>query len=170
MDRDLPESTDGIGGRARDPFRADHCALVEGACAWCGLVTVAIDQFGCTPSQADGAGLCQFVCPVCSRLNTRGVGLLEIKTLIVAGARFVPTAPLELLEARTGGALTWDEVLDFSLALNTSPRRPATTGSADRPIPAGSAIAGVRQFPRSTSFIFPPELRPNRRRKRSENP
>lgn len=91
-------------------------SLVEAECAWCGLVTVAIDDLGCIASHADERGLCEFVCPLCARLATKSVSLLEVKTLLIAGARVLPHAPLELLEAKEGDALSWDDVLDFGLA------------------------------------------------------
>ncbi len=95
---------------------ADDDSLVEAECAWCGLVTVAIDDLGCSASQADERGLCEFVCPLCERLVTKSVSSLEVKTLLVAGAHVLARAPLELLEPKTGDALSWDDVLDFGLA------------------------------------------------------
>ena len=99
-----------------DQGRPREDALVEGECPWCGLVTVAIDDLGCIASQADERGLCQFVCPLCGRLASKSVSLLEVKTLLVAGARLLAHAPLELLEPKTGDAISWDDVLDFGLA------------------------------------------------------
>lgn len=94
----------------------DEDALVEAECAWCGLVTVSIDDLGCIASLADDHGFCEFVCPLCGRLATKGVSLLVVETLLVAGARPLAHAPLELLEPKKGDALSWDDVLDFRLA------------------------------------------------------
>lgn len=102
--------------RHSDHGGPEEDAFVEAECAWCGLVTVAIDDLGCIASQADERGLCEFVCPLCGRLATKSVSLLEVKTLLVAGARLLTRAPLELLEAKSGPELSWDDVLDFGLA------------------------------------------------------
>lgn len=99
-----------------DQARPGEDALVEGECAWCGMVTVPIDHLGCIASEADERGLCQFGCPLCGRLATKSVSLLEVKTLLVAGARLLHHAPLELLEPKTGDTVSWDDVLDFGLA------------------------------------------------------
>ena len=106
----------------RDPNGSEtgwESALVEVDCAWCGLVTLEIGELGCLASDAEERGLCQFMCPLCNRLTMKSVRLLEIKTLIVAGAQVLATAPLELLEPKTGDPLSWDDVLDFTLALNS---------------------------------------------------
>lgn len=97
-------------------FDQDDDSLVEAECAWCGLVTIVISDLGCVASQADELGLCEFVCPLCGRFVTKSVSLLEVKMLAVAGARLLDQAPLELLEPKTGEALSWDDVLDFALA------------------------------------------------------
>ncbi len=86
-------------------------------------MTVTIHDLGCTASDVDERGLCQFVCPVCGRLATRSVSLLEVKTLIVAGAVALPHAPLELLEPKKGDPISWDDVLDFSLTFEAETGR-----------------------------------------------
>ena len=119
MDAKQPDPEDSWGEqapRALDERRTDSVALVEGECGWCGLVTMAIHDLGCIASDDGKQGLCQFVCPVCDRLAIRGVTLLEVKTLLVAGAVPLDRAPLELLEAKQGDAISWDDVLDFSIA------------------------------------------------------
>ncbi len=90
--------------------------VVEVDCPWCGLVKV--DDRGARVCRVGrrGGGLCQFVCPLCGRLATKSVSLLEVKTLLVAGAHLLAHAPLELLEPKKGDALSWDDVLDFRLA------------------------------------------------------
>lgn len=113
-----PENT-GSERRWRD---LDHggsgeAAFVEAECGWCGLVTLPIEDLGCIASQADDRGLCEFVCPLCGRLATKSISLLEVKTLLLGGARLLAQAPLELLESKQGDALSWDDVLDFGLAL-----------------------------------------------------
>lgn len=90
---------------------------MEVDCAWCGLVTVAMRELGCAVSEADGGGLCQFICPLCGRLVTKRLGLLDIRALILAGVSTSQLAPLELLEHKNGDVVSWDDVLDFRLAL-----------------------------------------------------
>lgn len=104
-------------GGANSPGPNREKPLIEAECAWCGLVTLNIDELGCAVSEGNDRGLCEFVCPFCARVATKSVGLLEIKALVLAGARILVHAPLEFLETKKGAPVSWDDVLDFRLAL-----------------------------------------------------
>ena len=121
MDPDRSNPTN-VGPQQRS--RSSHLqrdTVVEAECTWCGLVTLDIGEIGCLASEADNGGLCEFVCSSCGRIAVRGINLIDVNTLIIAGARPLTHAPLELLEPKTGDPLSWDDVLDFALAFKLEP-------------------------------------------------
>jgi hypothetical protein len=54
---------------------------------------VAIDDLGCIASQADERGCVSLSARCAGRLATKSVSLLEIKSLLVGGARLIAHAP-----------------------------------------------------------------------------
>jgi len=89
----------------------------EARCAWCGPVKLARTALSVHESPM-GAGLFEFRCPSCERLNIRSLDPPDLETLGHAGVRPRPgTAPFELLEERSGPPIGWDELIDFHQAL-----------------------------------------------------
>lgn len=87
-------------------------------CGFCGEVTVPAGSLRCELDPAGPEAVCEFSCPICSRLILVGTGALEALALLAAGARGMPgRAALEVAEPHTGSPVTWDEVLDVHLAL-----------------------------------------------------
>lgn len=65
-----------------------------------------------------GAGLFEFTCPACGRVNFRALSIADLEALALAGVRPVGgRAPFELLEERSGPPIGWDDLLDFHQAL-----------------------------------------------------
>lgn len=96
----------------------DHTEIrVE--CPWCGTQTLPPNALRCSPPAETGkAGLCEFTCPLCSRLV-----LVPATPEGVAAARAVGvdelsgSVPWELLEDRSGPPLSWDDLLDLRLSI-----------------------------------------------------
>jgi len=93
---------------------------IEAQCHWCGTVKVRLADLRCAVDPKDqGAGLCEFACPLCDGLalvpSTQGA----IEALANQGARGIAgNAPFEILEHHSGVALSWDDLLDLHLALD----------------------------------------------------
>lgn len=101
---------------------APETAQVETRCPWCGEVRLPVDDMRCAvgPARPDD-GLCEFDCPTCGRLLLRRVRGDQGGLLLEAGAaRLSGSVPFELLEARDGAALTWDDLLDLHLELEAT--------------------------------------------------
>jgi hypothetical protein len=91
----------------------------EAECPWCGLVQVEVPDLRCEVApHGTTEGLCEFTCPVCSRLVLAPVSAAGVDTLRRLGAARVPGAvPFELLEPHPEAPLSWDDVLDAHVAL-----------------------------------------------------
>lgn len=108
-------------------------ALLEAACAWCGLVTLEPDEVGLHLGSGEDA-LLEFACPGCGRLNFRGLGRPDARVLLAAGMpRARGGAPFELLEERSGPPIGWDDIIEFHLAI------------ARQDKPSGDAPAGFSE-------------------------
>ena len=92
--------------------------LVQSGCPSCGQVVVPASSVVCGTSQSDSAALAQFECPRCGRPLLRPLEITEVSTLLLFGARTSTSAmPFELLESHIGPPVSWDELLEFHLAL-----------------------------------------------------
>jgi hypothetical protein len=92
---------------------------IDAECPWCGPVQVQVADLRCevAPHGPTG-GLCEFICPMCSRLVLAPVPAAAVDTLRRLGAGPVPGAvPFELLERRPRAPLSWDDLLDAHIAL-----------------------------------------------------
>jgi len=88
-------------------------ARFEARCAWCGPVGFEADGLKLHVGRAEQS-LFEFACPACGRLNVRSLAVREAATLLAAGIHQTRgLAPFELLEAREGPPIGWDDVLEF---------------------------------------------------------
>lgn len=86
-------------------------------CPGCGPVVAPADEFRCELEAAGGRGICELRCPVCSAMLIVPAQADAVETMRRGGAGPLPVAPFELLEPHAGPPLSWDDVLDFKLAL-----------------------------------------------------
>ena len=93
-------------------------------CPGCGPVVVPAEEFCCELEAAGGRGICELRCPVCSAMLVVPARAEAVETMRRAGAGRLPRAPFELLEPHVGPPLSWDEVLDFTLAMDASQALP----------------------------------------------
>ena len=99
------------------PAGAERRFRFEARCNWCEAVRVERDRLHVFVSPS-GAGLFEFVCPECERVNFRSLSIADLQALALAGVRPVEgRAPFELLEDRAGPPIAWDDLIDFHLAL-----------------------------------------------------
>lgn len=102
--------------RARGPGTGREFRF-EGRCIWCGPVRVQHESLHVFVSSR-GAGLFEFLCPACERVNFRPLSISDLEALALAGVRPVGgRAPFELLEERSGPPIEWDDLIDFHQAL-----------------------------------------------------
>lgn len=95
---------------------------VRTGCPWCGPIVVDGARFGCEidPGQPE-RGLCQLTCPECSRPIFVPTTAAFIRGFFKAGGQQLEgPVPFELLESHSGAVITWDDLLDFKLALDRS--------------------------------------------------
>jgi hypothetical protein len=91
---------------------------VRVSCPGCGPMLVPAGEFQCEVDASEGKGLCEMRCPVCSAIVVLPAAASAVETLLRAGAGHMHgSIPFELLEPHTGPPLSWDDVLDFKLAL-----------------------------------------------------
>ena len=91
---------------------------VRAVCPGCGPMIVAAGELRCEVEVAGRDGICELKCPVCSTTILVPAVAPAVETLWSAGAGHMDgTVPFELLEPHTGPPLSWDDVLDFKLAL-----------------------------------------------------
>ena len=70
-----------------------------------------------TPSR----GLCELICPSCSQPILFATAPAVIEALFEGGAKHpAGVVPFELLEPHAGPPLSWDDLLDFKVALARS--------------------------------------------------
>ena len=106
--------------------------LVQADCPTCGEVIAQASALICGVSEAEETALCEFPCPGCERPLLLPLAPAEVPTLVLLGARTDRSLPFELLEAHSGPAVTWDEVLDlhFELERQAFPQRELVKGQA----------------------------------------
>lgn len=98
---------------------------VRAACPTCGPVLVDGDLLRCEMEREASKpprGLCELTCPGCSQALLFSTAPAVLEALFKGGVQhFSGAVPFELLEAHAGPALSWDDLLDFKLALDRSP-------------------------------------------------
>jgi hypothetical protein len=100
------------------PWGAGRQFRFEARCNWCESVRVERDRLHVFLSPS-GAGLFEFVCPECERVNFRSLSIADLQALALVGIRPAEgRAPFELLEDRVGPPIEWDDLIDFHLALS----------------------------------------------------
>ncbi|MGH2674819.1 MAG: hypothetical protein ACRDH1_05335 [Actinomycetota bacterium] len=132
------------GVRARRKEGAVDGSLgIEAECPWCGQVQVEVADLRCeVEAHGTTEGLCEFACPVCTRLVLAPVPRAGVKTLRRLGAGPVRGAvPFELLERHPEAPLSWDDILDAHVALGRG-CCPQDELSGELPMMPGSAPAG----------------------------
>ena len=92
---------------------------VRVVCPSCGPVVLPAAELRCE-LEADGSkGICELRCPDCSATLVVPAGPAAVATMRDGGAgRMTGSVPFELLEPHTGPPLSWDDLLDFKLALD----------------------------------------------------
>lgn len=100
----------------------DGSHRIEAECPWCGLVQVEVPDLRCEVApHGTTEALCEFTCPMCSRLVLAPVPAAGVETLRRLGAGPVRgSVPFELLEPHPEAPLSWDDVLDAHVALERS--------------------------------------------------
>jgi hypothetical protein len=93
---------------------------VRVVCPGCGPVVLPAKELRCEVQAPGGEGICELSCPVCSTLLIVPAGPVAVETMRDGGAGHMSgSVPFELLEPHTGPPLTWDDILDFKLELDT---------------------------------------------------
>jgi hypothetical protein len=91
---------------------------VRAVCPGCGPMVVSAAEIHCELEAAGRDGICELQCPVCSTTILVPAVAPAVETLWRAGAGHMSgIVPFELLETHAGPPLSWDDVLDFKLAL-----------------------------------------------------
>lgn len=106
--------------------------LVQAQCPTCGAVIAKASALACGVSKVDEAALCEFPCPTCARVLLIPIAPIEIASLLLLGARKTESLPFELLEAHSGPAVSWDELLElhFELEGQSFPQHELAPGRA----------------------------------------
>jgi predicted RNA-binding Zn-ribbon protein involved in translation (DUF1610 family) len=106
--------------------------LVQADCPTCGEVVAPASTLVCGVSGADENALCEFSCPRCDRALLHSLSSIEVNTLLLLGARHGTSLPFEILEAHSGPAISWDDILDlhFELVYQSFPQRGLVQGRA----------------------------------------
>ncbi len=99
-------------------------------CPGCGPMVVPAAEVRCELETAGHRGLCELRCPVCSTTIVVPAVAPAVESLWRAGSGHMSgSVPFELLEPHAGPPLSWDDVLDFVLALeNSSSPQPEVGG------------------------------------------
>ena len=88
-------------------------------CPGCGAVVLPARELRCELVASGDKGICELRCPVCSTMVLVPAGPVAVETMRDGGAgHMTGSVPFELLEPHSGPPLSWDEVLDFKLALD----------------------------------------------------
>ena len=95
---------------------------VRAVCPGCGPLVVPAAELQCELEVAGRKGICEFSCSVCSTTVLVPAVASAVEMLWRAGAGHTSgVVPFELLESHDGPPLSWDDVLDFKLALENNP-------------------------------------------------
>ncbi len=94
---------------------------VRVVCPGCGPVVLPATELRCELVASGDKGICELRCPVCSTMVLVPAGPAAVETMRDGGAGHMSgSVPFELLEPHSGPPLSWDDVLDFQLALSGS--------------------------------------------------
>jgi ribosomal protein S27E len=112
----------GINNPFRERTAMQNAIKVRVVCPGCGPLVVPAAELRCE-LEADGArGICEVRCPGCSATLVVPAGPAAVATMRDGGAgRMTGCVPFELLEPHHGPPLSWDDLLDFKLALDGGP-------------------------------------------------
>jgi len=92
---------------------------VRVTCPGCGPLVVPVAEVRCELEAKADKGICELRCPVCSATLVVPAGAAVVETMRGAGAGHMSgSVPFELLEPHAGPPLSWDDLLDFKLALD----------------------------------------------------
>src|ERR1044072_4427727 len=92
---------------------------VRVVCPGCGPLVVPAAKLRCEVEAEGDRGLCELSCPVCSTTLLVRAQAAAVETMRDGGAGHITgSVPFELLEPHTGPPLSWDDLLDFKLALD----------------------------------------------------
>ncbi len=95
---------------------------VRVVCPGCGPLVLPAKHLRCELEAAGDKGICELQCPVCSTMVLVPAGPAAVETMRNGGAGHISgSVPFELLEPHIGPPLSWDDVLDFKLALDGRP-------------------------------------------------
>jgi hypothetical protein len=94
---------------------------VRVVCPGCGPLVVPAAELRCEVEDEGGKGICELSCPVCSATLVVRAQAAAVEIMRDGGAgHMTGSVPFELLEPHTGPPLSWDDLLDFKLALDGS--------------------------------------------------
>ena len=95
---------------------------VRVVCPGCGPVVLPAEELCCELEAAGAKGICELTCPLCSAMVLVPAGPVAVETMREGGAGHMSgSIPFELLEPHVGPPLSWDDLLDFMLALESRP-------------------------------------------------
>lgn len=98
-------------------------AELQAECPWCGEVSLEPTDLHCRIEPAGERGLCEFRCPICTRLVLLPATAKNAGALLEAGATSISgLVPFEVTEPHLGPPLSWDDLLDLHLALARTDR------------------------------------------------
>ena len=102
---------------------------VRVVCPGCGPLVLPAKELRCELEAAGDNGICELQCPVCSTMVLVPAGPAAVETMRNGGAGHISgSVPFELLEPHIGRPISWDDVLDFKLALDGRPDLLSNTG------------------------------------------
>jgi hypothetical protein len=91
---------------------------VRVVCPGCGPLVVPAADVRCELEATGHKGICELSCPVCSIMVLVAAEAAAVETMRGGGAGHMSgSVPFELLEPHAGPPLSWDDLLDFKLAL-----------------------------------------------------
>ncbi|MFA5787540.1 MAG: hypothetical protein WDA71_11285 [Actinomycetota bacterium] len=97
--------------------------IIKAACPLCGGVDLEASAISLRISPVPGASAYSFVCPECASLVEKPADGRVIQLLLSGGVRAQALdVPAEVLERHAGPPISYDDVLDFALAVS-SPER-----------------------------------------------
>lgn len=103
--------------------RACPVKIIKAACPVCGEVDLEASEITLRISPVAGASGYSFVCPECGCLVEKPADGRVVQLLVSGGVRAQTLdVPAEVLERRAGPPISYDDVLDFALAVS-SPER-----------------------------------------------
>lgn len=100
--------------------RRNPVAIVRATCPKCGDVELTVNDVQVQVCVTTAQSTYSFVCPECATLVNKEANESVVESLTSAGSRLVAwTLPAELYEPKSGPAISYDDVLEFHLALES---------------------------------------------------